>query len=85
MYQPLFAKKFEKQLKKIPNSEQLKILEKITAIASDPRKFSTKLETTKPPVYRLRVGDYRVFFEINDEKLIMQITDVKRRTTQTYR
>lgn len=84
MYQPLFTKRFEKQIKKFPKKEQLKILEKVSNITPDPRLTSIKLESTKPPIYRLRVGEYRVFFEINDTLKIMKITDVKRRTTQTY-
>lgn len=84
MYQSLFSKRFEKQIKKFPKQEQLKILEKISGAASNPRLSSTKLESTKPPVYRLRAGEYRIFLELNDENQIMKITDVKRRTTQTY-
>lgn len=35
--------------------------------------------------YRLRVGDYRVIFEIIDgEPVICTIKEVKRRTSQTY-
>ena len=35
--------------------------------------------------YRLRVGDYRVFFELIDgEPVILMIDDVIRRTSKTY-
>ena len=85
MYQPLFTKRFEKQIKKFPKKEQLKILEKISNITSNPRLSGIKLESTKPTVYRMRAGEYRIFFELNDERKIIKITDVYRRTTQTYR
>lgn len=85
MYQPLLSKRFEKQIRKFPKKEQLKILNKISDTTPNPKRFSVKLESTKPPVYRLRAGEYRVFFELNNEKKIMKITDVERRTTQTYR
>ena len=85
MYQPLFTKRFEKQIKKFPKKEQLKILDKISAATPNPRIISIKLESTNPPVYRLRAGEYRIFFEINDARKTMEITDVNRRTTQTYR
>lgn len=84
MYKPLFTEKFEKQIKKFPKKEQIKILDKISDSTTDPRSFSIKLESTKPAVYRLRAGEYRVFFELNDSNKIMKITDIKRRTTQTY-
>lgn len=85
MYSPYYTKRFVKQISKFPKKERFKILDKISKVTSDPRKFSTKLESTKPPVYKLRVGEYRVFFELNNERNIMKITDVLRRTTQTYR
>lgn len=84
MYKPLFTEKFEKQIKKFPKKEQLKILDKISDSTANPRSFSIKLESTKPVVYRLRSGEYRIFFELNDSNKIMKITDVKRHTTQTY-
>ncbi|MCK3655000.1 hypothetical protein A4G19_04245 [Pasteurellaceae bacterium Macca] len=35
--------------------------------------------------YRIRVGSYRIIFEvINDEPKIINIQAIKRRTTQTY-
>lgn len=85
MYSPYYTKRFAKQLKKFPKKEQLKILDKISTATSDPRKFSTKLESTGPPVYKTRAGEYRIFFELDNKRKIMKITDVFRRTTQTYR
>lgn len=85
MYSPLYTKRFKKQIKKFPKKEQIKILEKIEVILENPRKSSIKLEGTRPIIYRLRVGEYRVFFGIDDVGKVMEITDVERRTTQTYR
>lgn len=85
MYKPFYSKRFEKQIQKFPKKEQLKILEKIIKCLENPRQYSIKLSTTQPPVYRLRVGEYRVFFELDNQIQIMIVTDVERRTTQTYR
>ena len=85
MYKPVYSKRFIKQIQKFPIKEQTKILDKISSVLSNPRKFAIKMEATSPSIYRLRVGEYRVFFELDDEQKIMQTTDVKRRTTQTYR
>lgn len=85
MYKPVYSKRFEKQIQKFPKKEQLKILEKIIKCLENPRQYSIKLFTTQPPVYRLRVGEYRVFFELHNQTQIMIVTDVERRTTQTYR
>ena len=85
MYQVSFTKRFKKQVLKFPKKEQIKILAKIETSLNNPRQSATKLEDTFPPIYRMRVGAYRVFFEVNDLLQIMEITDVKRRTTQTYK
>lgn len=85
MYKLLFARQYEKQLKKIPKDEQVRIINKIEKISGNPRVYSIKLASIHPPIYKLRVGNYRVFFEIDDEKKMVIITDVRRRTTQTYR
>ena len=85
MYQPAYSKRFEKQIRKFPKKEQLKILQKIVGCLSNPKQYSIKLATTKPSVYRLRAGEYRVFFEVDNLTKTMIITDVERRTTQTYR
>lgn len=85
MYSPLYNKRFEKQIQKFPKKEQIKILEKIIKCLENPRQHSIKLATTQPPIYRLRGGEYRIFFELDNQKQIMIITDVERRTTQTYR
>ncbi len=34
--------------------------------------------------WRRRVGDYRIFFDVDLEELVVDVTDVRRRTTTTY-
>ena len=84
MYSPTYSPRFEKAIKKFPKKEQVKIIEKIESVLENPRQFSIKLATTKPTVYRLRVGEYRVFFGLDDIERLMKIAKVERRTTQTY-
>jgi len=84
MYRPIYSNHFEKEFKKFPKKEQVKILEKIEFVSENPRQFSIKLETTNPTVYRLRAGEYRIFFGLNDKEKTMKIVKVERRTTQTY-
>ena len=85
MYRPTYTRRFEKEIKKFPKKERIKIIEKIESILENPREFSIKLETTRPVVYRLRSGEYRIFFGLDDIEKIMKIIKVERRTTQIYR
>lgn len=85
MYKLVYSKHFEKQIKTFPQKEQVKIFRKIVECQKDPRRLSKKLATSKPPLYRIRAGEYRIFFELDNSKEIIIITGVKRRATQTYR
>jgi mRNA interferase RelE/StbE len=42
------------------------------------------LRRRRPPTWRLRVGDWRVLYEINDSDGVVTITGVRRRT-KAYR
>ncbi|HEY2381545.1 MAG TPA: type II toxin-antitoxin system RelE/ParE family toxin [Terriglobia bacterium] len=45
-----------------------RILKKIAALPSHPRPSGmTQLATSGDPVYRIRIGDYRVIYEVHDE------------------
>lgn len=84
MYRPVYSQRFEKELKKFPKKEQVKIIEKVESVLENPRKFSVKLEATNPSIYRLRAGEYRIFFGLDDKEKTMKIAKAERRTSQTY-
>jgi len=38
-----------------------------------------------PTAWRRRVGDWRIFFDVYPEQRLVDIVDIHRRTTTTYR
>lgn len=75
-----------KQLRSIDTRYRKAISEKVSQLESFP---GVTLDIKKlhglEQQYRLRVGDYRIIFEITDgEPVICAITSVKRRTSTTY-
>ncbi len=44
-----------------------------------PYKVEYRLSGVKPDQYRARQGDYRILFTICDEKLIVEVIDIKNR------
>jgi len=85
MYQAVLASKAEKSLKKIPKKFQKKIKEAIVNLEKNPFRFGTiKLVGNPIAAYRHRAGDYRILFDIWEEKKILMILDIKRRTSTTY-
>ena len=69
-YEVQFKPTAIKDLKKIPQNLVRNILEKIEILQTDLQGDVKKL-TNFTPEYRLRVGKYRVLFEINQEKIVI--------------
>jgi mRNA-degrading endonuclease RelE of RelBE toxin-antitoxin system len=81
-----WTRKARKQLLSIDTRYRKAISEKVNQLEAFP---TVKLDIRKlhatDKQYRLRVGDYRVIFEITDgEPVICSITAVKRRSSTTY-
>ena len=86
MYQVIFSKKALKSIKKFPNNYQLKIGVAAKKLSADPFMLDIrKLEPSYNASHRLRVGDYRLFLEIDTTLKTVVIVEVERRTTHTYR
>ena len=66
-------------LETLPEKLQRQITRKIDALAENPRPSGcTKLKGSQD-VYRLRSGDYRIIFQIQDEMLLMLVLKVGHR------
>ena len=66
-----------KDLKKIDNKQRKIILEKISLLEDYPNTPNIKKLTNYYPPYRFRVGNYRILFDIQDDKIF--ILEVKHR------
>ncbi|XYU81417.1 type II toxin-antitoxin system RelE family toxin [Pasteurella multocida] len=86
MNQINWTKKAIKQLLSIDQRYVKPIREKVNALNAFPDvKLDLKKMSGKDNQYRLRVGDYRVLFEVIDgEPRIINIQTVKQRTSTTY-
>lgn len=88
-------KKFEIALTSIPHkATQERIMKQIENLADNPRPYGEKkFKKLKPPVqiysltaeYRLRIGDYRVLYDVDDKKKIVWILVLRQRNQRTYR
>ncbi len=67
IYTVILPKPVQKQLDNLPDDIRNRIIEKIVLLAQDPRpQGAIKLKDSEDE-YRIRVGDYRVRYEIDDE------------------
>lgn len=88
-------KKFIKSLHKIENKNiQDAIMNAVMALQEIPRPFGIKAsKRLKPPVklyqltatYRIRIGDYRVLYDVGDKEKKVYVITLRRRSEKTYK
>ena len=66
-----------KYLKKIDKKEAIKILQTIKKLEDYPHITNVKKLTNHYPPFRLRIADYRVLFDIEEDKII--VSNIKHR------
>ncbi len=68
MYQVVVEKQAQKQLAKISPPDYNKIVTVLKELATNPRPFGYKKLKGRPG-YRIRVGDYRIIYQVKDNVL----------------
>ncbi len=68
-----------KSLRAIPRDAQVRIRRAIDRLAEDPFPANVKKMAGEEHTYRLRIGDYRVVYEIHDRRLVILILRVGHR------
>jgi len=77
-YKVFIRRSAQKQLSKLPASDYFKIKQSILNLAHDPRPAdSVKLKNREG--WRIRRGNYRIIYEIQDDKLIVLILRIGHR------
>lgn len=83
-YKIQFEKAAAKQLSKLERRIQVKIAEKINAMAFDPRPYGYKKLVDEGGTCRVKVGGYRILYDIFDNVLIVSIISIAKRNERTY-
>ncbi|WJK40470.1 type II toxin-antitoxin system RelE/ParE family toxin [Solwaraspora sp. WMMA2056] len=65
--------KAAKLLRKLDRPVQSRLVAAIAALSIDPRPHGVNALTGHPGLLRIRVGDYRVVYQIDDGKLIVLV------------
>lgn len=71
-------KKIKKSLSKLPRTEAQRILDKIAELADNPKPVGYK-KLQGYELYRIRVGDWRIIYAIEDDVLLVLIVSIKSR------
>lgn len=79
MYEILFESKAEKELLELPKEILRKIDTKIQQLKENPRPPGIKKLAGKIEGWRMRVGDYRILYQIDDENKLVKVYRIKHR------
>lgn len=89
------GKKFEKALSQIfQPTLQVKIMDTVEKLSDNPRPYRVKpFRKLKSPIYfyqfvaqyRLRIGDYRVLYDVDDQRKIVWVLALRKRDEETYK
>lgn len=78
-YQIEITTRAAKQLKKLPEDIKISIEEKIQELANNPRPNGVVKLEGEEDTYRVRVGKYRILYEIKDALLIVKVVKIGHR------
>jgi mRNA interferase RelE/StbE len=84
VYEVLIERNAERDLKSLPTAVLNRIVPRIKALAEAPRPFGCHKLTGSKNDWRIRIGDYRVVYEIDDPGKRVRIFRVRHRS-EVYR
>jgi mRNA interferase RelE/StbE len=66
----------ERQIRRLPRADQLRVIRVIQALATDPRPPGCRRLSGHDDVFRVRIGRYRVLYSIEDRRLVIIVLKV---------
>lgn len=82
-YEVILPKSVQKQLDRLPAEIADRVLDRLASLENNPRPADVK-KLKGRPAWRIRVGDYRAIYEINDRSHQVVIVTVAHRR-EVYR
>lgn len=83
-YRIEFTSAAAKQIKKLPHSASSQILKAIESLQDNPHPHRAKKPVGEATAWRIRVGNYRVIYDIFDEELVVTVVRAAHRR-EAYR
>ena len=78
-YTITFARSARKELESLDHTIALRILTIIEELPLDPRPAGCKKLTGQNSLWRIRIGNYRVVYAVNDAQRLIDITIIRHR------
>jgi mRNA interferase RelE/StbE len=77
-YKIYFRKSAAKELDKLPKTALQKVIKKIELLSTEPRPSGSE-KLTGQEFYRIRQGDYRIIYSIQDNELTIWVVKIGHR------
>jgi mRNA interferase RelE/StbE len=77
-YELVFRKSVAKDLRALPNQDVKRFMQRILSLSEDPRPAGCE-KLSSQDRYRIRQGNYRIVYEIDDDRLIVLVVKVGHR------
>ena len=68
-----------RSLRALNRADQIKVAAKINSLANNPRPTGVKNLEAKKSLYRVRMGDYRIIYQIKDNILVVLVVAIGHR------
>ncbi len=78
-YQVNWRRSTKKDLRSISPQDVARIVSVVTTLSDEPRPVGCKKMTGSECAYRLRIGNYRIIYEVYDDSIIIEIIKVGHR------
>jgi mRNA interferase RelE/StbE len=79
----LRSKRVQRELDTLREADHQRVVARLKALADDPRPHSC--EKLYDDVYRVRVGDIRIIYLVDEENNHIEVGGIRRRSEKTYR
>ena len=84
MYEVLFERRAERDLRSLPDSVANRVVTAIRSLATHPRPSGCRKLVGGENAWRIRVGDYRIIYEVDDPSRRVHIMFIRHRR-EAYR
>lgn len=80
-YRVELSRRAAKELRKLDRPVQARILAALALLRADPRPTTVKALSGHPGLLRVRVGDYRIVYTVEDGRLLVLVLAVGHRSS----
>jgi mRNA interferase RelE/StbE len=78
-YKVIIKRTAQKEIKSLPKSVIKKVVIKIQDLTNNPRPSGSKKIVGTSDTWRVRVGNYRIIYDVFDEVLVVEVIAVRHR------